>query len=150
MKNIGSILILSVGFLMFTSCGESQPEVEGEIVETSKDQVEEVIEEAKPLKQTAENVDVEKFEYMIGHGNGLLLDVRTPEEFEEGHIEGATLINFFDPDFADQIEKLDKTRAVYVYCKAGGRSARAMQMMNELGFLEVYNLSGGYGAWSSK
>lgn len=95
----------------------------------------------------AENVNVEKF---ITHKEGAqLLDVRTPEEWNEGIIEGATMMNFYDADFKQQLEKLDKEKPVAVYCKSGGRSGQAMNMMQEMGFKEVYNLNGGIGAWNN-
>lgn len=95
----------------------------------------------------AENVNVEQF---IKHKEGAqLLDVRTPAEWNEGIIEGATMMNFYDSDFKQQLEKLDKEKPVAVYCKSGGRSGQAMGMMQEMGFKEVYNLNGGIGAWNN-
>lgn len=79
-----------------------------------------------------------------------MLDVRTPKEFKKGHIDGAKNMNYYDDDFDAQIEKLDKDKPVYVYCHSGGRSAKAMSLMKEKGFKEVYNLLGGYGAWVSQ
>ncbi|PCJ84669.1 MAG: hypothetical protein COA57_08795 [Flavobacteriales bacterium] len=97
----------------------------------------------------AQDVSAKEFAVLIANGNGLLLDVRTPGEFNDGHIGDAQHINFYDDDFKSQIEKLDKEKPVYVYCAAGGRSAKAMNIMYEVGFKKVYNLLGGYGAWSS-
>jgi len=76
-----------------------------------------------------------------------LVDVRTPGECDNGVIEGAENINIGDSDFQQQLEKLDKDKPVLVYCKSGGRSARAMNMMKDKGFEKVLNLDGGYGAW---
>ncbi|MEM1323820.1 MAG: rhodanese-like domain-containing protein [Bacteroidota bacterium] len=81
--------------------------------------------------------------------NAQLLDVRTRKEYDAGHIEDAYLINFFGADFAARLEKeLDKEKPVFVYCKAGGRSAKASTKLQELGFKEVYDLEGGYTAWT--
>ncbi len=58
-------------------------------------------------------------------------------------------MNFFEKDFNAQLEKLDKTKPVYVYCKAGGRSGKATKQMKKMGFTTVYNLIGGIGAWDA-
>lgn len=97
-----------------------------------------------------EDVSVKKFHEMIGSVEGLqLLDVRTPQETAEGIVAGATLINVNDPDFAQQLEKLDKNKPVAVYCKAGGRSRRAQGILAGQGFKEVYNVDGGFDAWKA-
>lgn len=98
----------------------------------------------------AKNVDVETFSSLVQKNNGTVLDVRTSEEVASGRIESAENINFFANDFKQQIEKLDKTMPVYVYCASGGRSGKAMKMLTKAGFPEVYNLKGGMGAWKSK
>lgn len=78
--------------------------------------------------------------------NAVLLDVRTPEEYDLGHIEGAENINWYDEDFKAKVSAIDRSKTVYVYCKAGGRSAKAAAAMRELGFEHVVNLEGGYDA----
>lgn len=80
----------------------------------------------------------------------VIIDVRTPAEFESGHLENAVNINFFAPDFKDQLENLDKTQPVSVYCKVGGRSAKAAEVMKDMGFEEVYDLEGGIRNWKKK
>jgi len=105
---------------------------------------------AQTQDEAAQDVSVTKFKELIEKGTGLLLDVRTPEEFEEGYIKGAKNINYYDDNFDAQIEKLDKDKPVLVYCGSGGRSAKTMSLMKEKGFKEVYNLLGGYGAWVSQ
>lgn len=77
----------------------------------------------------------------------VFLDVRTPEEFNEGHIEGAVLINFFDEDFKEQVEALDKDKPVYVYCRSGNRSRKAGMILTQMGFQEVYDIEAGYIGW---
>lgn len=79
--------------------------------------------------------------------NQNIVDVRTPEEYNEGHIEGAVNINLFDEDFLSKASKLDKNKPVYVYCKSGGRSARASKQLAENGFKNVYDLDGGILNW---
>lgn len=73
-----------------------------------------------------------------------LVDVRTPQECSEGIIKDAKNINIYDADFDERIQKLDKTKPVYVYCKSGGRSQQAAQKMIDLGFVEVFDLKDGY------
>lgn len=80
----------------------------------------------------------------------ILVDVRTPEEFDAGHLDGALNINWFDSDFAKQMEAISTKETVYVYCKKGGRSAKAQKLLDSLGYLKVINLEGGYDAYSSK
>lgn len=79
----------------------------------------------------------------------IVLDVRTPEEFEAGHLEGALNINFHDEDFAQQLEMLEKGQPVFVYCKGGTRSKAAIEQMQQLGFGQIYDLKGGTMAWEN-
>lgn len=83
--------------------------------------------------------------------NSVVIDVRTLEEVEEGVIPGAIHIDIYQGQaFIDEIEKLDKTKNFYVYCKAGGRSAQACAIMNQLGFKKAYNLMGGFTQWQGE
>jgi rhodanese-related sulfurtransferase len=79
--------------------------------------------------------------------NNPIIDVRTPMEFSQGYIKGAKNINFFDSDFAKQINSFDKSKPIYVYCKTGHRSEIASEKMVQLGFKEVYDLKGGIINW---
>lgn len=79
----------------------------------------------------------------------VVLDVRTPEEFAEGHIEGAILVDFYDDDFRDQLAALDTEVPYLVYCRSGNRSGQAVSMMAELGFGEVTDVNGGIVAWTA-
>jgi len=98
-------------------------------------------------EQIARDVETNEFARLIEKGEGLLLDVRTPEEFEKGHIEGAVNLDYHSEDFATRIDSLDRSRPVYVYCRSGGRSSRTMMLMETQGFVAVYNMLGGYRAW---
>jgi len=82
--------------------------------------------------------------------NGILIDVRTPEEFNAGHLDNALNINWYDTDFTDQFEKIEKDETIYVYCKKGGRSAKAALALDSLGYKNVIDLAGGYDAWVKK
>ena len=80
-----------------------------------------------------------------------LVDVRTPEEFEAGHIGTAVNYNIIDSEtFLKQIESLKKDEPVYLYCKMGGRSNRAAELLKEKGFTKLYDYSGGYNDWVSE
>lgn len=82
-----------------------------------------------------------------GNPNALLIDVRTPAEYAEGHIEGARLIDFYAPDFRQRIAALDKNKTYFIYCRSGSRSGQVLQIMKELGFKKVYNLERGFNSW---
>jgi rhodanese-related sulfurtransferase len=77
----------------------------------------------------------------------VLLDVRTPEEFAQGHIAGATNLNYRAKDFGEQVAKLDKSKTYLVYCAVGGRSTSACEKMAKLDFAHLYNLDGGISRW---
>jgi rhodanese-related sulfurtransferase len=79
--------------------------------------------------------------------NFLILDVRTPEEFAEGYIEGAINIDYYHPGFQADLNKLDKTRTYLVYCRTGNRSGQAFEFMKEQGFREVFHMDGGITVW---
>ncbi|PKP48523.1 MAG: rhodanese-like domain-containing protein [Bacteroidetes bacterium HGW-Bacteroidetes-12] len=128
MKNTTLLLTLITTFFI-TACGNSQNNA------------------TKIKKETTiEVVDAQKFNELITQG-GTILDVRTPEEWAQGIIKGAVKMNFYDADFSKQIETLDKTQPIYVYCKAGGRSGKTAKQLEKLGFTKVYDLDGGIGAW---
>lgn len=94
------------------------------------------------------NVEVEEFKDYTILSKSSLIDVRTPKEYQEGHIYNAQNIDYFDKSFKVELDKLDKSIPAYVYCRSGGRSAKAMQIMKEMGFTSVYNLKGGFLVWA--
>lgn len=80
--------------------------------------------------------------------NGIILDVRTADEYNRGIIPGAVNIDIYKGQgFIDEVEKLDKSKNYYVYCAAGARSGNACNAMNQLGFKNTYNLAGGISQW---
>ncbi len=83
-------------------------------------------------------------------GDFVLLDVRTPAEFKEGHLENATQLDFHAGDFATQLSKLDKKKTFLVYCRSGNRSGKAVNMMKTSGFAKVYDMLGGITKWKSE
>ena len=82
--------------------------------------------------------------------NPQLIDVRTPEEFEAGTLDGAINIDFRAASFEAEIAKLDKDRPVFVFCRSGGRSGKSYKKMKNIGFSEVYDMEGGYSAWTKQ
>lgn len=79
-----------------------------------------------------------------------LVDVRTQEEFEEGHLKNSQNICVTDDDFKTKVAKLDKKKPVYVYCRSGKRSADAALVLKEMGFSEIYDMDGGIINWEEK
>ncbi len=78
----------------------------------------------------------------------IVLDVRTAEEFAEGHLDGATMVDFYAEDFADQLAGLDRTAPYLLYCRSGNRSGQTATMMRDLGFTDVAEIDGGILAWT--
>ncbi len=77
-----------------------------------------------------------------------IIDVRTPAEFDSGHIENSEMIDFYSEDFISELGKLDKSKVYLVYCRSGNRSGRTLKMMEDMGFTTVYNVLGGINSWS--
>jgi thioredoxin len=102
-------------------------------------------------KQTTfvETLDVPSFsEKLNATKTAQLLDVRTPEEFSLEHLENAINLNWYEHDFAEKAGKYDKSKPIFVYCKAGNRSLQAAKKLATLGFQKVYNLDGGLMKWN--
>jgi rhodanese-related sulfurtransferase len=97
---------------------------------------------------TPNNVlDVKQFEQKLAGSNTVIIDVRTPQEFAEGHIEGAMNIDFYDNHFENKINAIDKSKTILVYCKSGKRSGKAATILAKNKFKNVYDLSGGITNW---
>jgi len=92
-------------------------------------------------------INVEQFAKLVEAKKGLVLDVRTPDEWAEGVIADATKIDYWGDGFAEKVDKLDKNEPVLIYCKKGGRSASAADVLVEKGFKKIFNLDGGISAW---
>lgn len=118
-------LILISIFFSFTSCNVQNKEESGII-----------------------NVEVEEFKQLIENNNNQLIDVRTLNEYKNGHIKKAKLVDFFDQNFKEEIvQGLNKNEPIYVYCRSGFKSAKAAKIFKEVGFKKIYNLLGGINAW---
>ncbi|WP_374957461.1 rhodanese-like domain-containing protein [Gilvibacter sp.] len=114
------ILVLAIG--IFQSCTETKA---GEIQQITVEQMSEALKDSSIQ----------------------LVDVRTGQEFLEGHLKNSHNICVTDDDFAEKAATLDKDKPVYVYCKKGGRSARAAEILKEMGFKKIYDLEGGIVLW---
>ncbi len=80
----------------------------------------------------------------------VIIDVRTPEEFAKGHIEGAINIDFYSQTFRDELNIIDKNKTYLIYCRSGVRSGSARDIMEEINFKEVYNMTGGITQWEAE
>jgi len=100
--------------------------------------------------QSVKDIGVTEFKNLIETGDGILLDVRTPDEISGGYIENSTHINYYDSKFEYKLSLIPKDKTIYVYCLSGGRSLKAAKKLLEMGQTEVYNLKGGIRSWKSK
>lgn len=100
------------------------------------------------LRQKLNNLRPEEFARALHQKNGpILLDVRTPEEFQQAHLPGAINISYLTSDLWDRLEQLDRESTYFVYCRTERRSMRVCMLMQNGGFLQVYNMEGGLCAW---
>ena len=131
-------IVAATMVLSLVSCGEAQTKKDS----NSSSSVEQISEtNYKVVSQT-------EFKTLIKAGKGQLLDVRTPGEFNAGHIKNADNINFTGSDFREKVAKLDREKPVLIYCHSGNRSGKASLILKELGFKEIYDLQGGYSNWN--
>jgi rhodanese-related sulfurtransferase len=93
------------------------------------------------------NLSVNEFSRIITQDDVVILDVRTPEEFFEGFIEGAQHLDFYRVDFESEINALDKELKYAVYCRSGKRSGKAIEIMQKAAFHNLFNLDGGIIEW---
>ncbi len=137
--------LLMAGLVACTSNAQrAREEASQEVV-----QAEAQADKAPQAASTFQNVDVEGFKELMKQPDVVILDVRTPQEVAQGAVQAAVNINLYDPDFDAKLEQLDKDKTYLVYCRSGRRSVTAANKMLEKGFRKVYNLVGGYNAWSA-
>ncbi len=91
----------------------------------------------------------EVFKAQLESHEGVLLDVRTPEEYKAGHLADAENLDFFHEAFRENLEKLDKSKTYFIYCRSGKRSGKTAAMMAEAGFQNVFDMKGGFLGWQS-
>ena len=102
-----------------------------------------------PVAVGAEHLSVSAFNERVSDPEAVVIDVRTSEEYNSGYITGALNVDFYNPEFASDIAKLDKSKSYAVYCRTDNRSGQALALMNEMGFADVVDLEGGIVAWLS-
>ena len=98
---------------------------------------------------TSPQLGIEEFAAKTVEADVVVLDVRTPEEFAEGHLANAINIDFQSGNFANEISKLDKGTTYAVYCRSGNRSGQAVKVMADLGFTDLYDMDGGVIDWAA-
>jgi rhodanese-related sulfurtransferase len=137
-----SIVVVTAS-LLAASCGNGSADSSAEQNQTSPDVAASDapnIREVSPGEATAIQSDPPD--------DLVVLDVRTPEEFAEGHLDGAIQIDFYDDDFAEQLLDLDTDVPYLIYCRSGNRSGQTRAMMRGIGFTDVADLDGGVLAWT--
>jgi len=117
------VILLVAGMIFYFNLGPSVPEgyVDFRAVEAQE--------------QLAQSKDVK------------ILDIRTPAEFQSGHLQGAVNVDYYAKDFEDSLKKLDKNAQYLVYCRTGNRSSSALKKMHKLGFTKVWHMSRGIEDW---
>ena len=126
MKNLTMVFGLVVA-LFFTSCKENSTAQEIKVISPE-----------------------EVYDALRDNQNLQLVDVRTQKEYGEDHLKTAQNICVTDDDFKDKVAKLDKNEPIYLYCRSGKRSAKAAQILKEMGFKEIYDMEGGFLKWESQ
>ncbi len=82
-----------------------------------------------------------------GNHNFIILDIRTPAEYAQGHIQGATLLDYYRSDFKERLNRLDRSKVYFIYCRSGNRSGRTMKLVADLEFEKIYHLKNGIVDW---
>ena len=93
------------------------------------------------------NITTEDANSILEAENAIILDVRTKDETSNGYIPNATFIDYYANDFDNKVKLINKNTTIYVYCKSGGRSSKVVEKMSKMGFIDVYNLDGGFMRW---
>ncbi len=80
----------------------------------------------------------------------IILDMRTAAEYKTGHIKKSVNVDFYSRDFREKLDGFDKSKTYLIYCRTGGRTGNALMLMRDMGFLSVYNMSGGIESWRKR
>lgn len=124
---------------LFSSCNDSK---KTDITEKNIEQV------TTTSKQKVEKLEVPEFQMkMMQLQVYNLIDVRTPQEFAQASIIKSKNINFNGDTFEEELSSLEKEKPLFIYCKSGGRSAKAVEKAKEMGFERIIELDGGMDAW---
>lgn len=94
------------------------------------------------------NVSADEAQQVIKQKDIVILDIRTPQEYNASRIKGAININFYDRNFANNLNKLDKNKTYFVYCRSGNRTGQSMRLFDQLGFKKIYHLQRGIVDWT--
>ncbi len=113
--------------------------------EKQKTEVETVVVDEEKNEDTTfyKNIEYGEFLEVLKNEKIIIIDVRTESEYNSGHIKGSLLIDFYNPNFIDEVDKLDKEKTYLLYCRTGNRSGQAMNKMSLKNFKRIYNLMGG-------
>jgi rhodanese-related sulfurtransferase len=131
----GVIIVIGASLLWLTSCAQETSET------TTQNQLE--VDAAQVIR-----VSKASFKTILdANPDAALVDVRTPDEYNAGKIDNAINVDFLNATFESEISKLDKNSLTLIYCRSGGRSAKALKQMKALGFTNVRELEGGYLGW---
>lgn len=104
----------------------------------------------KSITELEPNEAFTEIEKHLDNPDFVVLDVRTPKEYEKEHLENARLLDVNSSDFESKIEEMDKNKEYFIYCKAGRRGSKAAKLMQENGYQNVINIAGGIDRWKSK
>lgn len=100
-------------------------------------------------QQAPRDLNNEQFKAMMADSNVVVVDVRTSDEYQAGHIPNTTLhIDYYKGDFKEQVSKLDTSKTYILYCRSGYRSGKSIAIFKNLGFTSVHHLDGGITKWN--
>lgn len=139
-KKLNILMLLLVVIFTTFSCAKNTATAQNSMPKTTENSV-----QVSPIT----HANAEEFKAKVEGRNVQLVDVRTPKEFNAGHIENAVNVNVFDKNFMEQITKYKTDTPLYVYCRSGGRSMKAAKKLKAKGY-NVINLDGGFIGWSAK
>lgn len=137
---VGVPLVTMVSLLGLASCGEDEAAAEPVPAATASEAG------ARPAYGL---VTPDQAAALATDPSVTVLDVRTPEEYAEGHLEGAVLVDFSAPTFADEIAGLDASQLYLVYCRSGNRSGQAVAVMQQAGLPALWDMDGGVSSWTA-
>ncbi len=139
MKKVVNLMLVAFVLFAFTSCDDSAKNTTKTANTTA----------SKTQNGSVKHVNAQEFKKEIDAKTGVVVDVRTPGEYAQGHLQNAKNIDFMGNSFAQEFAKLDKKTPVLIYCKSGGRSGRAAKKLEKMGFT-VYDMKGGFMGWTAQ
>lgn len=141
MKTVLNTFVAIVSCLVLAQCQNNENSQAGAQQETEVQQL-----EAKVVS----SISPTEFQSLMSKEEGILIDVRTPEEISKSSIQGNIAIDQNSSDFEAKLNELDKTKTYLVYCRSGRRSLAAAKRMAEMGFNKIYNLESGINGWMAE